>query len=331
MEDEMQRKTCLWAAMLSAGLASSASAQLEYIGQFNPTEGGAINSIGFNRDRDEIVVHFSGSTAVHVYDRSGAFLRSFTKPSGIGGNDDDLEFADEAVNVGGTIVPAGALYVIENDNDPPRIVAADAVTGAVLAQQAFSGSAIGQWTGGSYHHDRGTFFCCDWTGDVIQEVDASDGSILNEFPIVPDGAPHFDFFYSDVEVHRADGQLYLVSDSQQFIRILTPTGAYVGDFPFDGFGMTGMSGIAFDDERGEAWISSTNGNVYHLGGFAEFAGDPCSDADLALPFGVLDFFDVQLFLQFFSSQQDAADMNHDEVYDFFDVLAFLQLFSAGCP
>jgi len=327
----MLQPTRLWIVMLSAGLASTASAQLELIGSFNPGEGGSMNSIGFNPDRDEIVVHFNGSASVHVYDRGGNFLRSFAKPSGVGGNDDDLDFADEAVDVNGVMVPAHSLFVIENDNDPPRIVAADAVTGAVLAQQNFSGSAIGQWTGGAYHHDRNTFFCSDWTGDVIQEVDASDGSILNQFPIVPDGAPHFDFFYSDVEAHRADGMIYLVSSSQQFIRVLSPEGAYIGDFPFGGFGMSGMSGIAFDDERGEAWISSTNGNVYHLGGFEVFAGDPCSDADLSLPFGVLDFFDVQQFLQLFSAQDDAADMNDDQVFDFFDVLTFLQLFSAGCP
>ena len=28
-----------------------------------------------------------------------------------------------------------------------------------------------------------------------------------------------------------------------------------------------LNGIAFDDLTGEAWISSTNGTIYHLGGF----------------------------------------------------------------
>jgi hypothetical protein len=58
---------------------------------------------------------------------------------------------------------------------------------------------------------------------------------------------------------------------------------------------------------------------------------PCSDADLSEPFGVLDFFDIQEFLNLFSSNDPTADMNTDGMYDFFDVQLYLGLFSAGCP
>jgi hypothetical protein len=47
--------------------------------------------------------------------------------------------------------------------------------------------------------------------------------------------------------------------------------------------------------------------------------------------GILDFFDVQAFLQAFATQDPSADFTNDGVYDFFDVQAFLQAFSAGCP
>ena len=47
--------------------------------------------------------------------------------------------------------------------------------------------------------------------------------------------------------------------------------------------------------------------------------------------GVLDFFDVQAFLQAFATQDPSADLTNDGTYDFFDVQAFLQAFSAGCP
>jgi hypothetical protein len=46
---------------------------------------------------------------------------------------------------------------------------------------------------------------------------------------------------------------------------------------------------------------------------------------------VLDFFDVQQFLQLFSQMDPAADFTEDGLFDFFDVQEFLQLFSAGCP
>lgn len=53
-------------------------------------------------------------------------------------------------------------------------------------------------------------------------------------------------------------------------------------------------------------------------------------ADLVAPCGVLDFFDVQRFLQLFASQDPLADLNGDDRYDFFDVQSYLQVFSSGC-
>lgn len=47
--------------------------------------------------------------------------------------------------------------------------------------------------------------------------------------------------------------------------------------------------------------------------------------------GLRDFFDVQAFLQAFSSGLPAADFTHDGALDFFDVQAFLNLYSGGCP
>lgn len=47
--------------------------------------------------------------------------------------------------------------------------------------------------------------------------------------------------------------------------------------------------------------------------------------------GLLDFFDVQFFLQAFASGAPEGDYNEDGLYDFFDVLAFLNDFSTSCP
>lgn len=59
---------------------------------------------------------------------------------------------------------------------------------------------------------------------------------------------------------------------------------------------------------------------------------PTCPADLAEPFGVLDFFDVQTFLSAFSAGDPQADLAEPAgVFDFFDVQAFLNAYSAGCP
>lgn len=53
-------------------------------------------------------------------------------------------------------------------------------------------------------------------------------------------------------------------------------------------------------------------------------------ADLASPWGVLDFFDVQRFLNLYSAHDPLADLNGDGAWDFFDVQQYLAAFSAGC-
>ncbi len=58
----------------------------------------------------------------------------------------------------------------------------------------------------------------------------------------------------------------------------------------------------------------------------------CNPADLAPPFGALDFSDVLAFLNAFSNMLPAGDLAPPVgVYDFSDVIAFLTAFSDGCP
>lgn len=60
-------------------------------------------------------------------------------------------------------------------------------------------------------------------------------------------------------------------------------------------------------------------------------GGGCNLADLAMPYGSLDFFDVSAFLVAYSAQDPAADINGDGMFNFFDVGAFLLAFNSGCP
>ena len=58
----------------------------------------------------------------------------------------------------------------------------------------------------------------------------------------------------------------------------------------------------------------------------------CSGADLAEPFGVLDFSDVVAFLTAFGANEPAADLAEPfGAWDFSDVIGFLASFGAGCP
>jgi 1,4-alpha-glucan branching enzyme len=69
-------------------------------------------------------------------------------------------------------------------------------------------------------------------------------------------------------------------------------------------------------------------------GFLLLEHDPdmgCNPADLAEPFGTLDLSDVTGFVQAFSMQQSAADLDGNGIWDLADTLAFVDAFGAGCP
>ena len=92
-----------------------------------------------------------------------------------------------------------------------------------------------------------------------------------------------------------------------------------------------------DLEAGEQVLRFVNLGIadteYNLNSFTftSNAPTPCSDADLAEPFGELNFFDVSAFLSAYNAQDSAADINNDGAFNFFDVSGFLSLYNAGCP
>ena len=57
----------------------------------------------------------------------------------------------------------------------------------------------------------------------------------------------------------------------------------------------------------------------------------CNGADLAQPYGQLNFFDVSAFLVAYNASDPTADFNNDGQFNFFDVSGFLTMFGDGCP
>lgn len=89
---------------------------------------------------------------------------------------------------------------------------------------------------------------------------------------------------------------------------------------------------ALDDAQVRFTVDS--GGVFYLDDVylgTEQLSAGCSDADLAEPYGELNFFDVSAFLSAFNAGDSSADFNGDGNFDFFDVSSFLTQFNAGCP
>ncbi len=145
--------------------------------------------------------------------------------------------------------------------------------------------------------------CIDETVTIAINVDAGitefDFSILGSY-LATAGAKGTGFFGS-------------IAGSSTVV-ISFPNSIEVGNF-------RGASGEAL--HPGVVVESAINGMVYNSG------EDTCSQ-DLNGD-GILDFFDVQLFLNLYTASDPAADFTNDGELDFFDVQAFLGLFAAGCP
>lgn len=135
----------------------------------------------------------------------------------------------------------------------------------------------------------------------------------------------------------------------EFVTSVGDTGSLMTDFA--GVGSLAASGDAafnaiLDDQANGSFSATYTFRVYNdrsmftggsgvedltlvLSGVVEAGGGGC-DADLNGD-GDLNFFDVSMFLNLFSSGDLAADMNEDGMLNFFDVSLFLNAFSAGCP
>lgn len=84
------------------------------------------------------------------------------------------------------------------------------------------------------------------------------------------------------------------------------------------------SGILLGDAT--SWSNSS----FEVRSFRVSTGS-CNPSDLAIPFGVLDLADVNIFVGAFVSQGPAADLNTDELFDLTDIGLFVGGFTAGCP
>jgi len=133
-----------------------------------------------------------------------------------------------------------------------------------------------------------------------------------------------------------DGDIDLVTSNQDSNTMSTLENIGAGTFSPGVAAPTGIrpGNIALGDidANGGTDIAITNRDSNDVSLFMNLNGAAaCSPADLAEPFGELNFFDVSAFLSAFTAGDIAADLNGDGAFNFFDVSNFLSLFSAGCP
>ncbi len=91
-------------------------------------------------------------------------------------------------------------------------------------------------------------------------------------------------------------------------------------------------GVFASIDRSGAFVIAIGGVSYNARLVSAPVLPPCNEADLAQPFGQLDFDDVLAFLIGFGAMDLSSDLATPTcVFDFADVLAFLTAYGAGCP
>ncbi|MCL4222372.1 MAG: hypothetical protein KJZ65_13490 [Phycisphaerales bacterium] len=144
---------------------------------------------------------------------------------------------------------------------------------------------------------------------------------------------------NEVEPPQDGDGLYIAWAQPGVPAVATPSGTLVTTFLFDALVVDPAAQITILESGGSPEIDTIvfSGSIPNLsitgtltGVAVQIRPIPCGPADLNED-GVLDFFDVQMFLQGFSDQDSISDFATPfGTFDFFDVQAYLQLFSDGC-
>jgi hypothetical protein len=251
-------------------LAAAPPPSLTQIAQFNPGVGPLVG-LACDHVDGTVWVYGDFDADLRHYAADGSFLASVPRP-GESADDFDLEIAPEALVLGGTAVPAGALLAINGESGVAEIRAVDKTTGAVLATlvTAFGASHV---VGGAYHPIRDTFFLVQdkvassaASKSLVAEVDPLTGAVLGTFK-VDTALPGFTVNFGDLEVSVATGNLIVASSDETSLAEFTPAGVFVNQYMLPA-GVSGLSGIGLDDAGGGAWTSGNGGLVSHIGGFA---------------------------------------------------------------
>lgn len=129
---------------------------------------------------------------------------------------------------------------------------------------------------------------------------------------------------------RSDDLFVLDVDTDAVYRVDPGTGSATMMFSAFGLSGTNWGGLNLYDDGTTQRLAVSSSGANRITVFS--ITPPCSGADVAGPFGVLNFFDVSAFIGLFNAQDDAADLAAPfGAWNFFDVSAYMALFNAGCP
>jgi FG-GAP repeat protein len=195
-----------------------------------------------------------------------------------------------------------------------------AISGTTAVVGAFGDDDLGSASGAVYLFDTRT-------GEQIRKIVAADGQAGDRFgrAVAIEGTTAIVGAFLDDDNGNLSGSAYLfdAATGEQLGKCVASDGVAADHFGRavaigGGAGQTvAIVGARYHDDAGD------NAGAAYLFEVAACTADFNKD-------GLVDFFDLQGFLNLFAAGDLQADLNGDGSLDVFDIEAFLNLFAAGC-
>ena len=193
-----------------------------------------------------------------------------------------------------------------------------AISGTTAVVGAYGDDDNGDRSGSAYLFDTST-------GQQITKILPSDGAAGNRFgrsvAISGTTAVVGAFQSNDNGTDSGSAYLFDTTTGQQIGKLLPSDGAMADWF---GHSVAISSTTAVVGAEGYDDNGTDSGSAYTFTAPSDCPADLNGD-------GVLDFSDVQQFLNWYAAGDLRADFIQDGTLDFFDVQAFLNAYAAGCP
>ncbi len=241
---------------------------------------------------------------------------------------------------------AGAAYLFDI-TDPANPVQTAKLLGSEVGADDMFGFSVAidgglALVGAIFDDDLGHDSGCAYVFDITDpfnpveraKITTTDGNATDDigWDVSLEGATALITGRTDDDLFPGGGSAYLydLTDpaSPDELCKITPSDGHAGQV----FGWSGDldNGLALIGASMDDALADNAGAAYLFD--ASPAPTGCNDADLAEPFGALDFTDVIAFLTAFGAMDPAADLAEPfGVLDFTDIIVFLTAFGAGCP